>query len=342
MNKYILCLIVGSFLFSSLSAAEIDFDRASRGERLRISERALARDYERLYSQQFGLPISWLVYRIIESETGEGPTLLAARLLHPTPAENRLVDRQLDRQVKLGILRELRFREIIGKRQLYVEIIKNEELLDVVEMALLDGMNLDPTFFAPHALRLAIGGNETAYPSSSMLRMRKFVNLVMLNQLGADDGETIQALRYAITHDHLLVTKAVLDALPDGAQPGLSLVALNRVLPRLSTQQGDIAWVIALGALGRAKIPAESPLMQPLVGALGDGGQTFAHAVVRGIREDRIALTPELGAALRALTAQDPVLAMVFEDVLAESTEREEAFQRIEDGRDRVRAFMDP
>ena len=65
----------------------------------------------------------------------------------------------------------------------------------------------------------------------------------MLKYLGPDDQRTIQALRYAITHDHLLVTKSVLEALPEGSQPGLSMVALSRVLPAVVAQQRDIAWL---------------------------------------------------------------------------------------------------
>ena len=72
--------------------------------------------------------------------------MLAARLLNKAPVANRIIERQQDQRIKLALLRELRFREVRGKRELYARIIQHEELVDVVEMALLDAMALDAIF----------------------------------------------------------------------------------------------------------------------------------------------------------------------------------------------------
>ena len=97
-------LVLLMCLCPSLVAESIDVERAQLGKKIRISDRALARDYNRLYERHFALPTAWLVYRIAEEESGTGLTLLASRLLQPAPAANNLMERQFDREMKLAIL----------------------------------------------------------------------------------------------------------------------------------------------------------------------------------------------------------------------------------------------
>ena len=68
MIKLIIAVICGLYMGNTIAAVEINSVAAKQAERLRLSDRSLQRDFERLYRQQFGLPVSWLVYRIAESD----------------------------------------------------------------------------------------------------------------------------------------------------------------------------------------------------------------------------------------------------------------------------------
>ena len=59
--------------------------------------------------------------------------------------------------------------------------------------------------------------------------------------------------------------------------------------------------------------------MQPLVNVVNQGDVDFAHVVVRAIREGRIVMTEPLRQALSTVSKNDPVLRMVYQDLLSET-----------------------
>ena len=333
-------LVLLMCLCPSLVAESIDVERAQLGKKIRISDRALARDYNRLYERHFALPTAWLVYRIAEEESGTGLTLLASRLLQPAPAANNLMERQFDREMKLAILRELRFREAMGMPEVYARLLQQSAFTDVVEMAVLDAVSLDKDDVAKHVSRLAVGGVGADYPASSDLKMRQFALRIMVQHYGIENPLTIHAMRQAITHDHLLASLAALEVLPKGpASDGFVATALSRVLPAITAGRHDVSWVIAQRSLRRVRIDAKSPLMPALVQAVRQGGLHLAHAVVAGVREGRIALSAELYQALALIAKEDRILSMVLEDA-SRRTSVENRFKRIEDARARVLDFL--
>lgn len=337
--QVIATLILCSASSLQLPAAEIQMDVVHLGPRLRISDAHLERERDRLFRQDIFMPIPLLIYRIASEHQDFGPTVLASRLLNPSPEPRALVAREQDERVKLAILRELRFREMGNQLALYERLLQQEATNSVVEMALLDGLQRDADRFAEHALRLAVGGAEAAYPAGRSLAMRRFATQALVGRCGLDHPATLAALRYAITYDHFIATLAALEYIPDGGYPGLSAVALSRVLPEIRNGQRGLAWSIAMAALRRCRLQAESPLLQPLTEAVVGGELDLLHAVVAALRDGRVAAHPPLLAALRSIAASDPTVNVALGDLLGSSVGGDLPFAEFERTRARVENF---
>ena len=129
---------------------------------MRLADRPLQRDRERLYGQPWYVPAPWLIYRVAEHESGDGGNVLAGRLLRKTPAANALFERcasisGLNWLFYASLPARLRVTAIMSR------LSAARQRRYGARSALWTDCAYSPEVFAQHALEVGGGGSEMIY-----------------------------------------------------------------------------------------------------------------------------------------------------------------------------------